>query len=433
MSHINLLAFKNIFFRKDIMSKNHVSILLKKFLCGILTTSLLLAQPYTVLAESNGNGALSPTPTPDPHTEAYYQPADTDSISGWPQGPQVEARSAVVMDVYTDSILYSKNADEKLYPASITKILTTLLACENLEMKDKVVVSQEAAYGIEPGSSSIYADTGEIFTVQQALMAVMLESANEMSLAIAETVSGSVKKFVELMNERARQIGCTNTHFNNPNGLPDETHVTTANDMAKIAKAAWFNPLFRKFTTKDVFEIPPTNKFSETRYLLNHHKMMEGRDYAYDGVVGGKTGYTTAAGNTLVTYAKRDDTILLVVVMGTVNGGWSDTAALLDYGFNSFERVKLSTGNDSVSVQALPSEKYLLTDGGSACPFYYTRGVYVTVPAGTDLNTLEKRQSLCSNAAGPLLLESKYYYNSQMVGWGVQYEREILSGLVRTP
>lgn len=415
------------------MSKNHVSILLKKFLCGILTTSLLLAQPYTVLAESNGNGALSPTPTPDPHTEAYYQPADTDSISGWPQGPQVEARSAVVMDVYTDSILYSKNADEKLYPASITKILTTLLACENLEMKDKVVVSQEAAYGIEPGSSSIYADTGEIFTVQQALMAVMLESANEMSLAIAETVSGSVKKFVELMNERARQIGCTNTHFNNPNGLPDETHVTTANDMAKIAKAAWFNPLFRKFTTKDVFEIPPTNKFSETRYLLNHHKMMEGRDYAYDGVVGGKTGYTTAAGSTLVTYAKRDDTILLVVVMGTVNGGWSDTAALLDYGFNSFERVKLSTGNNSVSVQALPSEKYLLTDGGNSCPFYYTRGVYVTVPAGTDLNTLEKRQSLCSNAAGPLLLESKYYYNSQMVGWGVQYEREILSGLVRTP
>src|SRR5699024_8186550 len=97
----------------------------------------------------------------------------------------------------------------------------------------------------------------------------------------------------------------TNTHFNNPNGLPDETHYTTANDMAKIAKAAWFNPLFRKFITTDYYEIPPTNKQPETRYLLNHHKMMAGREYAYEGVLGGKTGYTTAAGSTLVTFAKR--------------------------------------------------------------------------------------------------------------------------------
>ena len=98
------------------------------------------------------------------------------------------------------------------------------------------------------------------------------------------------------MNQRAAQLGCKNTHFNNPNGLPDETHYTTAGDMMKIAKAAWYNPRFRKFVTTQVYEIPPTNKQSETRYLLNHHKMMPGQSYAYDGVLGGKTGYTDAAG-----------------------------------------------------------------------------------------------------------------------------------------
>lgn len=407
---------------------------LKRLLCLALSAGMLLSQPLAVFAEEAADDtateADAPTPTPDPHTEAYYQPIDSNSIPGWPQGPQVEAKSAVVMDVYTGAILYSKNPDQQLYPASITKILTALLGCENLAMKEKLVVSEAAAHGTEVGSSGIWADTDEIFTVQQALMAVMLESANEMSLAIAEQVSGSVKKFVELMNERAVQLGCTNTHFNNPNGLPDETHVTTANDMARIAKGAWFNPLFRKFVTKDLFEIPPTNKFAETRYLLNHHKMMKGRDYAYDGVVGGKTGYTTAAGNTLVTYAKRGDTILLVVVMGTISGGWADTAALLDYGFGNFEKTRLELDLNPVPKKVLPCEQYLLKNNGNTYPFFYTRNVYVTVPKGTDLSTLEKRQTLCSNAVGPLLLQSSYYYNGQMVGWGTQYEKEILSDLL---
>ena len=148
-------------------------------LCG----GLLLNQPAFISASETDTS--TPTPTPNPHTEYYTQEASTDSIEGWPKGPQIEAESAIVMDVYTETILYAKNADKKQYPASITKILTTLLACENLDLSDDLVVSQNAAYGIEPGSSSIYADTDEKFTVTQALMAVMLESANEMSLAVA--------------------------------------------------------------------------------------------------------------------------------------------------------------------------------------------------------------------------------------------------------
>lgn len=410
--------------------KKHI---FKRAFCCILCTSLLLVQPGIVFGADDSTGesnTSAPTPTPDPHTEAYYQAADTDSIKGWPEGPKIEGEAAILMDVYTESVLYSKNADKKLYPASITKIMTTLLACENLDLNGSLVVSENAAYGIEPGSSSIYAETDEEFTIQQSLMAVMLESANEMALAVAEKTSGSVKKFVEMMNQRAKQLGCTGTHFNNPNGLTDENHYTTANDMAKISKAAWFNPMFRKFITKDIFEIPPTNKQSETRYLLNHHKMMAGRDYAYDGVLGGKTGYTDAAGNTLVTFAKRGDTILMCVVLNSVSGAFPDTAALLDYGFNNFEKADLNIDKTPVPLKTLPCEKYILKDNGDTYPFYYIRRVYVTVPKGTDISTLTKRQAVLNDKVGLPRMKSKYYFNKHMVGWGMQYEKEILSDLL---
>lgn len=410
--------------------------LLKQAAGVLLCAGLFLTQPGLAFAAENdaeyteGTEAQAPTPTPDPHTEFYAQAPDTDAIQGWPQGPKIEAESAVLMELSTGSILYSKNADKAQFPASITKVMTALLACEHLDMNGNMVVAESAAYGIEPGSSSIYAETDEQFTIQQAMMAIMLESANEMSLAVAQETSGSVKKFVELMNRRAAQLGCTNTHFNNPNGLPDETHYTTANDMARIAKAAWSNLLFRGFVTTDYFEIPPTNKQPETRYMLNHHKMMAGRDYAYDGVVGGKTGYTDAAGNTLVTYAKRGNVTLLAVVLRSVNGAYPDTAALLDYGFNNFERAKISVQRNPVPVKRLPCEKYLLKNGGNTYPFYYRQRVYVMVPAGTDVNTLEKRLVFLKNAAGPDRLKTEYYYNGQMTGYGMQYEKEILSDLL---
>ena len=145
--------------------------------------------------------------------------------------------------------------------------------------RTNITVSEKASTSVTAGDSSIYAAPGEKFTRDQALMAVMLQSANEMSVAVAEEVSGSVKKFAELMNWRAKLFGCKNTHFNNPNGLPDENHYTTASDMAKIAKSAWLNPLFRRYCTKRYYEIPPTNKFAEARQLLNHHKMMKNGEY----------------------------------------------------------------------------------------------------------------------------------------------------------
>ena len=357
----------------------------------------------------------------------------TNSISGWPQASDISSEAAVVMENSTNTVLYSKNADEVLFPGSTVKIMTCLLALENAQLTDQVTMTATGVSGVTDGGASISSQVDEVFTVEQCLMALMLESANEMALGIGEEVSGSVKKFVELMNTRAAQLGCKNTHFNNPNGLPDPTHVTTASDMAKIAKAAWQNPLCRKFFTTDLYNIPPTNIFNETRYLLNHHKMMAGRDYAYDGVLGGKTGYTDAAGATLITYAKRGNMTLVAVVLNSVNGAWADTKSLLDYGFDNFEVQKVKVSKNPVPKKNLSSEQYLLNNCGNTYPFYYTKNVYVTVPTGTDLSTLTKKQAILSNAVGPLRLKSKYYFNEQMVGWGMQYERSILTNLLTIP
>ena len=399
--------------------------------CGFLCTVIAVSPAVSASAaeyDEYGAPIVTATPTPVPHTEYYEQAPDTDSIEGWPQGPKIEGESAILVDMVTGAVLYSKNADKVQYPASITKIMTSLLAAEHLNMKDKIVMSQSAAYGITiSDSSSIYADTGEEFTTEQAMMAVMLQSANEMTLALAEETSGSVKKFVELMNLKAKQLGCTGTHFNNPNGLPDELHYTTASDMAKIARAAWYNPTFRKYTTTTYYEIPPTNKFAETRYLLNHHKMMKGNTYAYEGVMGGKTGYTDAAGNTLVTYAKRGNMRLVSVVMKSINGAYADTAALLDYGFNNFTRTAVKTEPETMSVSYLPAEKYILKDYKDCTLCHRYQVPSVTLPNGADISTLNSSRSLCKNSVGLPILEITYSFNGQRTGCAKYYFETLLS------
>ena len=156
----------------------------------------------------------------------------------WPEMPQVEAPSICVMEISTGTILYERNMDEKNYPASITKIMTALLALENSSLDEIVTFSEKAVYGTESDTSHISRDIGEEMTMEECLYGMMLESANECAWAIGEHVGGTMANFTKMMNERAKELGCTNTHFNNPNGLPDEEHWTSAHDMALISAEA---------------------------------------------------------------------------------------------------------------------------------------------------------------------------------------------------
>ncbi|RDU23563.1 D-alanyl-D-alanine carboxypeptidase family protein [Anaerosacchariphilus polymeriproducens] len=268
--------------------------------------------------------------------------ASEKKIDNWPSGPNVSSDSAIIMEASTGAILYEKNIDKQQYPASITKIMTTLLAIEKCSMDETVTFSKEAVFGIERNSSHIARDVGEQLTMEQCLYAIMLESANEVSAAVAEHIGGSNEGFAKIMNAKAKELGCKNTHFNNPHGLPDENHYTSAYDMALIAKAAISNNTFKTIIGTKRYTLPQTNKNDECYYLNNHHKMLQ-EALHYDGCEGGKTGYTTVAGATLVTFAKRGDLELICVVMKTSGTQhYEDTKALFDYAFENFEKYNIA-------------------------------------------------------------------------------------------
>ena len=396
----------------------------KKLTAVFLSACLAFVPAFSAFAETEETSE----DTSDDHLAWYYDPVETDSIPGWPHGPSIEARSAVLMDLRTGTVLYSKNPDVAMYPASITKIMTCLLACENLDMSGKMIMSESAAYGIEAGSSSVYADTGEELTMIEAMNALMLESANEIALRLAEMSSGNAKKFGELMNKRARQMGCTGSHFNNPHGLTDPNHYVTAMDMAKISFYAWKNPLFRQFVTTQYGEIAANNVRKETLYMQNHHRMMPNRNYAYDGVLGGKTGYTMAAGATLVTFAKRDNMFLCAVVMNSIESCYPDTATLFDYGFNEFKCMDMWLRNGS-KVRLLPSDLKILNEKQA---FEFPSAVYVTVPKGverTDIERVQYKEDLAGSNIPTIM--NDFYYNGVKVGSGRQYEYQIMQDLLK--
>lgn len=258
----------------------------------------------------------------------------------WPEGPEIAGNSAIVMEASTGTVLYEKNSHEELYPASITKIMTALLAIENSSLDEEVTFSKNAVYKTE--GSGISRDVDEVMSMKECLYALMLESANECAYAIAEHVGGDYDTFIQMMNDKAAELGCQNTHFSTPHGLPDETHYTSAYDMALISREALQNETFRLITSTKRYTIPPTNKHAEETYLSNHHKMLNAwkgdSSYVYDGCIGGKTGYTSAANSTLVTFAERDGMTLICVVMNEQSPNhYLDTTNLLNYCFENFQ------------------------------------------------------------------------------------------------
>lgn len=280
----------------------------------------------------------------------------------WPTGPEVVSASAIVMEANTGTVLYEKNIHDVHYPASITKIMTTLLALENSQMDEVVTFSHDSVYNTE--GSGIARDVGEEMTMEQCLYGVMLASANECAYAVAEHTAGDIGSFINMMNERAAALGCQDTHFNNCNGLPDEQHYTSAYDMALIAREAYKNETFRIICGTKTYTIPFTNKHTdEETYLQNHHQMLyplKTTKYLYDYCTGGKTGYTSVANNTLVTYAEKDGMTLICVVLDAPSAAhYEDTRALFDFCFDNFKILNVSENETSyIEENKLDSGKF---------------------------------------------------------------------------
>lgn len=257
--------------------------------------------------------------------------------------PPVSAPSAILIDAETGRVLYEKNADTKMYPASTTKVMTGLLASEYSNLEEKVTATKNVLQ-TERGSSQIYINPGEVLTMRQLLYALMLESANDAAIVIAEHLGGSIAGFADIMNQRAKSLGANNTHFVNPNGLHNDDHYTTARDLAIIAREGMKNPLFREVVGTFHYEIPATNMQEARNYITNSNKMIwtVNNKYKYEHAIGIKTGYTSVAQHCLVGGAKKDNVELISVVLGDGKDFmYPDTIAMLEYGFENFKRLEL--------------------------------------------------------------------------------------------
>lgn len=317
------------------------------------------------------------------------QTGEEQQDTAWPAGPAIVGEAGIVMEVSTGTILYSKNIHGQYYPASITKILTALLVIENCAMDEMVTIPHEAVY-MEDKGSHIALDEGEELTVEDCLYGLLLASANDAAYALAIHVSGSIEAFADLMNQRAQELGCVDSHFVNPHGLPDEEHVSSAYDMALITREVLKHEIFRTISGTVFYEIQPSDKQPDLIPMSNHHDMLTATRYHYDGAFAGKTGYTVVAKNTLVTCAGRDGMELICVTMKTDGKQvYVDTASLLDFGFENFRLLDIPS-NLTDSVQA---RVFTGLSGGEGMmenvPVRLVSGGQVAVPTGVTFGQLD--------------------------------------------
>lgn len=289
-------------------------------------------------------------------------PIQTNAIENWPKGPAIGARSAILMEMNTHTILYAKNIHEKNYPASTTKILTCLLAMQNCSMDETVAFSYDSIHDVPTDGSKLGdVDEGDALTMEQALYCVLVKSANEVASAVGEHVAKKlsltgenqkpINAFAELMNKKAEELGCTGTHFVNANGLYDDRHYTTAYDLALIGCEFFNNELLCKMssTPQYHFKLNPTDE--DERWMTSKNQLYKGKPYEYSYLLGSKTGFVSQSRQTLVSGAEKNGMKLVCVIFCEETPyQFEDTIALFQYGFENFQRLSVSENETDYKI-----------------------------------------------------------------------------------
>ena len=272
------------------------------------------------------------------------------------QNLSIYSGAAILIDSKTGKVLYEKNSNEKKYPASTTKILTAIITIEKCNLSDTISASYNAIMSIPSGYSNAAIQENEVLTVEQLLNVFLIHSANEAGYILAEHISGTISNFADLMNQKAIELGCTNTHFTNPSGIQDENHYSTAHDMALIAQYCMKNETFRQIVSKTSYTLEPTNKTSEERYFATTNDLIRtSSEYYYKYCIGIKTGYTSQAKNCLIAASKKDDLELITVILDatTTENGKSarntDTINLFNYGFENYKYQEILSKNSVIT------------------------------------------------------------------------------------
>ena len=356
----------------------------------------------------------------------------TYALENWANDVYVASEGACLMDADTGVVLFGKNEDEAYYPASITKVMTALLTIENCEnLSEQVTFSYDAVHIEEENSTIIGASEGDKLSVLDCLYSLLFQSANEVANALAEHVGAKHPElkadgmsdrdvFILMMNNKARELGCTGTHFNNPSGLTDSNHYVTAHDMCRILAAAVRNETFLDIESHTYWTHAPIKRYPDANDPWNtvyakHAMLKRNSSQYYSGAVAGKTGYTMTAGNTLVTAARRDGMTLVTCVLNAHSNHYNDTRRLMDFGFDNFKSIKVSDYEDSNADIASD-----FAIGGVNMLNSKTLGVdpdtKITLPKDANFSETTKSLELSTDSEDGIPATLKYYYGDRIVG-----------------
>jgi len=350
----------------------------------------------------------------------------------------LNAPVAILMESSTGKIVYEKNIYEKMYPASVTKILTAIIVLENCKLEEVATASYDAVMGVEYGYVVANLQVGEELTVEELLNVLLIASANDAARVLAEHVSGSMEEFAKLMNEKANEIGCLNSNFVNSNGIHDDNHYSTAYDLALIAKYAMQNEIFREIVGKTYYILPATNKhdkadrvFGTTNELLLVNNNERKDNYYYKYATGIKTGFTTPAGYCLVASSEKNGLEYISVVLnaGQTEDGMSaryiDTKTLFDYGYDNFLMKKVTQKGSSIQTIEVKNA----TKGTKKLDVLIDDDVYAFVNKEDINNSVMPEISIDKNLKAPIEQGSiigKVTYNIN----GIKYERNLIAANV---
>lgn len=346
----------------------------------------------------------------------------------WPSNVSLQSEAGIVMDKKTGAVLFGQNIHNSYYPASITKLLTALIVIENVKNLDETLTfSHDAVYNVESGSSNAGYDEGDVVSVRDALYAMLLKSANEAANALAEYTAGSIEEFAVLMNQKAQELGCTDSNFANPSGLNNENHYTSAYDFALIARAAFSNPTLLEIASASYYKLPASKNNPEGLAIYTHHGMLRSANTNYyEYAVAGKTGYTSLAGNTLVTYGVKDDMELITVVLNGKQTHYSDTKAMMEFGFRNFKSFALN--NTEADLNFILQDTILVHNTNTDI-LYFATGNFITLPKDTDVSdaTFAISYDLTSAAPANAVAAIDYHYDDRFIGRAYLLKREVLA------
>lgn len=410
--------------------KKRISAMLMAVIVGVsagMSQTVTYAEPTTDNTAAATDAATQQALTPEQQEEqnVYNMEVQSNGWENWPQGPGTYGEAAIVMDAGTGSILYAKNIDEHEYPASITKVLTSLVAFKYGKLTDNVTFSNDCISFMQPGDSSVGLKEGNVISLEQALYATLLASANEAAYAVAENVGTNAGHdynwFIEQMNEECKKLGGNNSNFVNANGLHDDNHYTCARDMALIGREVWRYPEFTKICQNQSYTIPATAT-TEEHVFAQHHKMLidVNKNY-YEYAVAGKTGYTSNALSTLITMADNGNMKLVCVVLRTHGVHiYTDTRELFEYAFNNFQKVNVAeqkkpegvkefiSAGESKEAQTLEKENL------SGNEYHVQDDGYVLLPNGVEFSDVKHEVTDVDQKSGEGTI--KYTYDGHEVG-----------------